>query len=83
MTTFVNLKIFPTAVNTLGLYSLFWIHSGMCVLLSILAGLLLPETQGKTLTELSEMFEKKKKSPQYRPKVEPWKMTKEQEANMA
>ena len=78
--SFVNLKIFPSAVNAFGLHWLFWIHSVSCILLIVLAGLLLPETQGKTLTELSEMFEKKSKSTNMSKRHQ---ITKEQEASMA
>ena len=50
--------------------------------MSVLAFFLLPETQGKTLTELATIYEKKK--PQmYQPKVEPpWDLpiSKEHEA---
>ena len=35
---------------------MFWVHSAICILLCILAIFILPETQGKTLTELSEMY---------------------------
>ena len=57
--TFVNLKVFPSAVNALGLSSMFWIHSGICVFICIVAAMILPETRGKSLKELSELYEKK------------------------
>ena len=57
----VTLKIFPACVNLLGLPNIFWIHSGICGLVCIIAILILPETQGKTLTELSSMYSKKQK----------------------
>lgn len=79
--TFLNLKLFPSLVSYLGLPKVFWMHSSICIFVSILAAIILPETQGLTLTELSNLYEKKVKSPRYVPKVEPWKpMTKKEEA---
>ena len=40
---------------------MFWVHSAICILLCILGIFILPETQGKTLTELSEMYSNKTK----------------------
>ena len=88
MTVFLLLKSFPSLVNFYGLNVLFWIHSGICIFASILAFLILPETQGKTLTELANIYEKKKSK---KAKNEAtgseanWdrKLTKEEEANMA
>ena len=57
----VTLKIFPACANLLGLSNIFWIHSGTCGLVCIIAILILPETQGKTLTELSGMYSRKQK----------------------
>ena len=57
--TFINLKIFPSGVNTLGLHYMFWIHSAMCIFICIIAALVLPETRGKSLLELSELYQKK------------------------
>ena len=54
--TFINLKIFPSVVNALGLHYVFWIHGAMCIVICILAALLLPETGGKSLKELSELY---------------------------
>ena len=42
---------------------MFWLHSAICILLCILAIFILPETQGKTLTELSEMYSNNSKKP--------------------
>ena len=82
MSTFVNLKTFPTIVNSMGLHSIFWMHSGVCIVACVLGYFLLPETQGKTLTELSLLYEKKVPSsgdtdPNWKP------MTKEEEANLS
>ena len=82
-TTFLNIKTFPFVVNQLGLPMVFWIHSGICVALSLLAAAILPETQGLTLTELSNLYAKEKKKPEPNLTTAPWKMTKEQEANLS
>ena len=56
------LKVFPACANVLGMSALFWINSGICFVVSIIAILILPDTQGKTLTELSEMYSAKPKN---------------------
>ena len=61
--TFANLKIFPSAVNAIGLGNMFWVHSGITLLICTLAFLILPETRGKSLKELSQLYEKKKEKP--------------------
>ena len=53
---FFIVKTFPACASYIGLSALFWIHSGICILICIVAILILPETQGKTLTELSQMY---------------------------
>ena len=79
----MNIKIFPFVVGELGLPMVFWIHSGICVTLSLLAAAILPETQGLTLTELSNLYEKKKPKDleNHQTKVESW--SKEKEAQMS
>lgn len=77
MVTFLNLKIFPAAVSIMGLHALFWIHATLCIVIGIFAYFLLPETQGKTLTELSVLYERKRRPSVSKPVV----LTKEQEAN--
>ena len=55
----MNLKFFPAFTTELGIYSAFWLYSGNLILGCIIAFFVMPETRGKTLTELSELFEKK------------------------
>ena len=74
--------MFPFVVGALGLPMVFWIHSGICVALSLLAAAILPETQGLTLTELSNLYEKKIKLNEpnlenNNTRVEPWNKEKE------
>ena len=42
---------------------MFWIHGGLCIVMCICGMMILPETQGKTLTELSEIYSAKDKKP--------------------
>lgn len=56
---FTNLKFFPTFTNEFGTYAAFWLYSGVLISGILLAFFFVPETRGKTLTELSELFEKK------------------------
>ena len=56
---FILVKIFPRSVSIIGLHGVFWVHAGISILVCILAMFIMPETQGKTLTEISKMFEKK------------------------
>ena len=58
--SFAIVKVFPSLVNSLGLDVMFWINAAFCALMCLVGGLLIPETQGKTLTELTQMYEKKK-----------------------
>ena len=55
----INVKIYPSCANAIGLSDIFWIHSGICVVLCTAAIFIIPETQGKTLTELSVMYSAK------------------------
>lgn len=56
---FVLLKFFPLFATTFGLHSAFWFHTGILSLAIIFAYFAIPETRGKTLTELSVLFAKK------------------------
>lgn len=74
---FAQLKVFPSLVENLGLATVFWIHSLICFAATAFACLFLPETQGKTLAELSTLYVKK---PEKESKLN---LTKEQEADFA
>ena len=65
---FTLVKIFPRSVSLIGLHGVFWVHAGISIFVCILAGLIMPETQGKTLTELAKMFDKKGIQPPMAPK---------------
>ena len=56
---FVLLKFFPLFATSFGLHSAFWFHTGLLSLAIIFAYFAIPETRGKTLTELSILFDKK------------------------
>ena len=53
-------KFFPSCVRLIGLHGIFWVHGCISILICFLSIVILPETQGKTFTELSEMYSKKK-----------------------
>ena len=59
MMSFINLKFFPQCVSVIGLPAIWWIHCGIALLMCITAIFIIPNTQGKTLTELSEMYSSK------------------------
>ncbi len=56
MASFINLKLFPTLVEHLELPGIFWMHAGILLFACILAFFIVPETQGKTLTELTNLY---------------------------
>lgn len=64
-------------VESLGLATVFWMHSLVCLTATVFACVFLPETQGKTLAELSNLYVKK---PEKESKLN---LTKEQEADLA
>lgn len=74
---FSLLKVFPSMVNSFGLPVVFWLHSFICLAGTIFAFIFLPETQGKTLAELSNLFVKKSEKKFFAPNLT---LTKEQEA---
>ena len=55
--------MFPACATFIGLSAIFWIHSVTCFLTCIVAMIILPETQGKTLTELSQLYSEKSEQP--------------------
>ena len=58
LTIFINLKCYLQFTNYFGLFWTFWTYSGSCVAFCALAFIVMPETRGKTLTELATLFEK-------------------------
>ena len=59
---FMNLKFFPECASTFGVPMVLWFYCSTCLLISMIAFFIMPETRGKTLTELSVLFEKKPKA---------------------
>ena len=83
---FTNLKFFPAFTNAFGTYAAFWLYSGVLILGILIAFFFVPETRGKTLTELSELFEKKRTAAHTQTALQfslSTQMTKEQEANQS
>lgn len=58
--TFFNLRFFPPVVSTLGLHWAFWLYSGILYFNCILSAFVLPETRGMSLTELEQLYQKKR-----------------------
>ena len=84
---FTNLKFFPAFTNEFGTYAAFWLYSGVLILGILLAFFFVPETRGKTLTELSELFEKKQTAAHTQTALQMSQVvttqTKEEEANQS
>ena len=54
--------------STFGLHTLFWIHGFVCLTMIFIVYFTLPETQGKTLTQLENIYAKERKDDH--PKIE-------------
>ena len=50
--------MFPYAANYFGLYILFWFYGALSIFTCTVAYFIMPETRGKTLTELATLYEK-------------------------
>ncbi|KAI4456966.1 sugar transporter [Holotrichia oblita] len=57
---FLVSKFFTPLSNALGRYTPFWIFAGICVLGAIFVWFFLPETKGKTFTEIQESLKSRK-----------------------
>ena len=55
---FLNLKFYLPFTSYFGLYWTFWTYCTTIIAACILAFIVMPDTRGKTLTELSTLFEK-------------------------
>lgn len=54
--TFLVVKTFPDMVNVMGLANVYLLYSSFCFLGLFFVGFFLPETKGKTLEEISQLF---------------------------
>lgn len=59
---FVVSKFFKPLSNSWGMYTMFWIFGGCCVLGSLYVYYLIPETKGKTFNDIQDKLKKKKSS---------------------
>ena len=57
MTVFIFVKIVPSLINLVGLHGLFFTHGSVLAFATIYALALLPETRGKTLTQLCALYQ--------------------------
>ena len=53
------MKVTPSVIAALGLHSLFLFHGAICAIAALFVWRLVPETRGKTLTELSQLYKTK------------------------
>ena len=60
VTVFALVKAIPHVILHLGLPSIFFFHGGVCALAAIFASRFVPETRGKTLSQLCSIYEAKK-----------------------
>ena len=60
VTAFALVKAIPHVILHLGLPSIFFFHGGVCALAALFAWRFVPETRGKTLSQLCSIYEAKK-----------------------
>ena len=53
---FALVKVIPYLLSAFGPYSLFLFHGAVCALAAIFVKMFVPETRGKTLTQLCAMY---------------------------
>ena len=53
---FVGVKVTPSVIAALGLHSLFLFHGAICAIAALFVWRLVPETRGKTLTQLCQLY---------------------------
>ena len=56
ITVFILIKIVPYIISELGLHALFLFHGAVCALAVLFVWCLVPETKGKTLSELCSIY---------------------------
>ncbi|KAF6200374.1 hypothetical protein GE061_006677 [Apolygus lucorum] len=60
---FVVIKTFPDLVDIIGSDGTFWLYACLCALSCAFVHFFLPETKGKSLDEIEELFEKMSSNP--------------------
>ena len=55
---FVFIKTLPSFIFYIGLHGVFFLHGGVLMFVVVFAAILVPETKGKSLTELCSLFKK-------------------------
>ncbi len=55
---FLNLKVFPSLAEYWGISGLFLFHACVMVVASLASLFVIPDTRGKTLTELANLYKK-------------------------
>ena len=67
VTVFALVKAIPHVILHLGLPSIFFFHGGVCALAAVFARICVPETRGKTLSQLCSIYQAKKGDLESRP----------------
>ena len=57
---FIAVKLVPTLQEVLGMHGTFYFYTVNCCSVAIISYFYMPETSGKSLEEIEEMFQKKK-----------------------
>lgn len=58
---FLAIKTYPLLLEKFGIMTVFFVYTGVCLVTTVYGIFLLPETKGKSLDEILEYFEPKKK----------------------
>ena len=67
VTVFALVKAIPHVILHMGLPSIFFFHGGVCALAAVFAWTCVPETRGKTLSQLCSIYQAKKGNIEPRP----------------
>ena len=60
-TIFCLVKVFPAMLGVLGAPATYGTFAALCFVTTAFAGLAIPETKGKTLQEVEDLFKRKTK----------------------
>ncbi|XP_030747076.1 facilitated trehalose transporter Tret1-2 homolog [Sitophilus oryzae] len=66
---FITVKLYPTMMESMNAYGVFFFYGGMAVVGTIFVIIFLPETRGKTLEEIQEYFVKKESTKEEHEKI--------------
>ena len=58
ITVFIFIKAIPSMITFIGIHGIFFVHGCVLIFAVFFAWIFVPETKGKTLTELCALYEK-------------------------